>query len=119
MTKLMSKLLHALTLLLVTQTIANAASPAQWDIVPKDSSIIFTATQNGAPVTGQFNNFVGEVNFDPAALDSSKIEINVDITSLSTSYKDIENTLKTPEWLDSKLLNLPKQATTLIKQTEH
>lgn len=89
-------------MLTFTPMIVNAAT-AHWEIVPKNSSIIFTATQNGSPVSGQFKIFTGDINFDPTALSASNIQINVDITSVSTSYKDIENTLKTPEWFDAKL----------------
>lgn len=83
--------------------IAHAASAPHWEIIPKDSSLIFTATQNGSPVAGQFKKFMGNINFDPVALSSSNVQITIDITSISTSYKDIENTLKTPEWFDAKL----------------
>lgn len=81
---------------------ANAAVPA-WEIIPEKSSITFTATQNGSPVSFEFKKFSGNINFDPAQLTTSHITILVDLNSVTTSYKDIIDTLKTPDWFDVKL----------------
>lgn len=91
-----------LFILLFIPVVSLAAAPA-WQIVPADSSIKFTATQNGAPAVGEFKKFSGDINFDPAQLDSSKIRIVVDIASLSASYSDLVSTLETTEWFDPKL----------------
>lgn len=101
MTKLFIRFFFVLTLFI--PIMSHAAPSPQWDIVSKDSSIMFTATQNGSPVAGQFKNFTGDINFDPALLHSSHIEITVDMTSLSTPYKEVQTTLKTPEWFNTKL----------------
>lgn len=101
MIRLLNRFFFILTLFI--PIITHAASTPHWDIVPKDSSIIFTATQNGSPVAGQFKNFTGDIDFDPAVLGSSNIQITVEMTSLSTSYKEVETTLKTPEWFNTKL----------------
>ncbi|WP_232220655.1 hypothetical protein [Legionella tunisiensis] len=37
--------------------VASAAIP-EWEIIPSESSLSFTATQNGAPVKGQFKNLL-------------------------------------------------------------
>jgi len=79
--------------------LANAST---WNIVPEKSNITFTATQNGAPVSGTFKDFSGNINFDPAHLDTSKVNIVVKIASMNTSYKEVASTLQTAEWLDAK-----------------
>ncbi len=81
---------------------ASAAVPA-WQIVPSESHITFTATQNGAPTTGEFKSFSGTINFDPTQLASSNVKIVVDMTSVSASYGDVATTLMTPDWFDVKL----------------
>jgi polyisoprenoid-binding protein YceI len=78
-----------------------AAAPT-WKIDTSKSKIDFTATQNGSPTTGEFKKFDGEIQFDPKQLDSSSIVINVDIGSVTTSYKDIGDPLKTSDWFDTK-----------------
>lgn len=94
----MKKILTALFLLfLPILAIATA-----WQIVPQESSLTFTATQNNSPVSGQFKSFTGEINFDPNQLNSSSINIVVDMGSVTTSYKEVADTLKTPDWFDVK-----------------
>ncbi len=81
---------------------AEAATPA-WHIVSTQSSLTFTATQNDSPVSGEFKKFTGEVKFDPAQLSTSSAHIVVDINSITTSYSEVGDTLKTSDWFDVKL----------------
>jgi polyisoprenoid-binding protein YceI len=87
------------TLLLLSA--ASYAVPT-WQIVPKDSSLTFAATQNGAPVTGTFQSFTGTIQFDPADLKSSQVEIDVDLAAIKTGDSQIADTLKTPDWFNVK-----------------
>jgi len=79
------------------------ASPPSWKIIPGESTLTFTGIQNGAPATGKFTHFTGEISFDPAALNASSVKIIVDTTSVSASYKDMVDTLKTADWFNVKL----------------
>lgn len=79
------------------------ASVPQWQIVPNNSSLTFTATQNNAPVTGQFKTFTGEIYFDPTQLNASHVRMVIDMNSVSTSYKDLTETLVTTDWFNVKL----------------
>lgn len=76
------------------------AEVAKWKILPEKSNITFTATQNNAPVTGEFKTFTGEINFDPLQLSVSNVTITIDIGSVTTSYAEIAKTLKTAEWFN-------------------
>jgi polyisoprenoid-binding protein YceI len=78
-----------------------AFSAADWKIVPKESSLAFSATQNGAPVKGTFQSFTGTIQFDPADLKSSHIEIVVDLASLKTGDSEIADTLKSADWFNT------------------
>lgn len=88
-----------LFLILLIPTIATAF---QWHIVPDKSSLHFKATQNNAPVTGEFKTFSGNIDFDQQALNKSHVEITVDTASVTTSFKDVADALKTVEWFDVK-----------------
>jgi polyisoprenoid-binding protein YceI len=90
------------TLLVLLPVISIAAVPS-WKIVPAESSLTFTAIQNGAPVTGTFKNFTGEINFDPAQLGESNVKIIVDMGSISDAYNQLSDTLKAPDWFNIKL----------------
>lgn len=74
-----------------------------WKIMPDKSSIHFTATQNNSPVTGEFKTFSGDVDFDPTQLQKSHVKIIVDMNSVTTSFKDVQEALKTADWFDIKL----------------
>lgn len=76
---------------------------ADWQIVPEKSSLQFTATQNNSPVKGQFKKFSGKIHFDPKELNTSSVDIIINISSISASYQELVETLKTPDWFDIKL----------------
>lgn len=78
------------------------ASAFVWHIVPDKSSLHFKATQNNAPVTGEFKTFTGNIDFDQQTLHKSHVEITVDTASVITSFKDVADALKTAEWFDVK-----------------
>lgn len=91
--------IYFLLTLFFTTTIS--AAPA-WKIVPEQSAIKFTAIQNDAPVSGEFKTFAGEINFDPADLQTSHVRIIVNLNSVTTSYQQVADTLKTAEWFNVK-----------------
>lgn len=86
---------------LLASTCSMAAVPA-WKMISDKSNLSFTATQNGAPVTGQFKTFSGEINFDPNQLDASHIYITVEMGSVSDAYHKLSETLKSLDWFDVK-----------------
>lgn len=90
------------TLLVLLPVVSIAAVPS-WKIVPNESSLTFTATQNGAPVTGTFKNFSGEINFDINRLNDSNVKIIVDVSSITDPYNQLSDTLKAPEWFNIKI----------------
>ena len=85
---------------------ANASIKSQttdeWQIVPVESSLSFTGTQNGAPVSGHFQSFSGKINFDPNQLDKSNVQIFIDMGSIFTPYGQVADTLKTSDWFNIK-----------------
>ncbi|MFJ1267555.1 YceI family protein [Legionella lytica] len=79
-----------------------ADSLPQWEIIPAESSISFTGTQNNAPVTGAFKSFKGTIQVDPIKPESASLDFIISMDSLSVSYADLANILITPEWFDVK-----------------
>ncbi len=88
-----------LFLILLLPTMATAF---EWHIVPDKSSLYFQAIQNNSPIKGEFKKFTGNIKFDQQALNKSHVDITVDTASVSTSFKDVEDALKTAEWFDAK-----------------
>jgi polyisoprenoid-binding protein YceI len=83
-------------------TMAFAAVP-EWQMIPGESSITFTGTQNGAPATGSFKKFTGEIKLDPNQLNDSKVRMVIDMNSVTTTYSDLTSTLLTPDWFSVKV----------------
>jgi polyisoprenoid-binding protein YceI len=76
------------------------AEVAKWEIVPSESSVRFTATQNNAPVSGTFKKLHGNIEFSPEDLKNSKVDLVVEMDSVNASYQELVSTLKTSDWLD-------------------
>jgi polyisoprenoid-binding protein YceI len=93
--------LSAITLLLISPLML-AAVPT-WKMVPADSSISFIATQNDAPVKGQFKKFEGDIAFDPSQLNESHVNISVTLSSVTTSYDEVVKALQSPDWFNPKV----------------
>lgn len=89
--------------LLSTASFFAVADVPTWQIVPGGSSIRFTATQNNAPVNGQFKTFTGDIVGDPNQLDTFKIKIIVDVGSISDPYNQLAETLKDKDWFNTAM----------------
>jgi polyisoprenoid-binding protein YceI len=92
----------SLWVLLLFPMIVQAQIPS-WKILPSESMLSFTATQNGAPVSGKFTQFSGDIKFDLANLKESSVKIVVETSSVSATYSELVDTLKMPEWFNVKL----------------
>lgn len=91
------------SLSLVLMSLFADAATSEWQIIPNQSSLSFTAIQNGAPVSGQFKTFTGEIMVDPANYKASSVHIVVDMNSISAGYADVKNTLITPDWFNVQM----------------
>jgi polyisoprenoid-binding protein YceI len=89
-----------IAILISIPAVTFAAVPT-WQIVPDKSSLTFTATQNGAPTTGTFKTFSGDISFDPTQLSASHIKVIVDLASVSDAYNTLADTLKTAPWFNT------------------
>ena len=88
--------------LATTALVAGAETLPQWQIVPEESHLTFTGTQNNAPVTGEFKQFTAEIGADSDNFKAISIHIVVDMNSISASYADLKATLSASDWFDVK-----------------
>lgn len=89
-----------------------------WKMVPKESSISFIATQNDAPISGEFKSFTGEIKFDPNQLSASQVNMEVDLASVFTTYQTVADTLKTADWFNVKVFPKAVFKSTQFKKIE-
>ncbi len=111
MNKLTLSVVGALSILISLSSFAQAPS---WQIVPNSSVIKFTATQNNAPVTGEFKKFDGDIIFDANNLKESKIKLTVDMDSVSAGFQELAAMLKTIDWFDTTAFPEASFESTLI-----
>ncbi|KTD18321.1 YceI family protein [Legionella jordanis] len=76
------------------------AALSEWEIIPSESKLTFTAVQNNAPVSGEFKRFSGKIIADPDDYKTGSIDIIVDMASLFTSYAELKDTLVTADWFN-------------------
>lgn len=91
----------AMVISLLMPAISHAQIPS-WQMIPEESSISFTATQNNSPVTGKFKEFTAVIKGSPQQLDSSQVYIKINMNSVHTDYSLVADTLKTADWFDVK-----------------
>ena len=72
---------------------AAAAAGTSYTADPAQSHLQFTGTQAGAPFTGEFGKFTAAVDLAPDALATSRIEVNIDMTSENSKDKDRDTTI--------------------------
>lgn len=95
------RLFWLFTLLLMLASPARSdENVRRWTMVPEESSIAFEATQNDAPVRGEFRRFEAEIHFDPQQLADSRVLVKVDMASVNADAEEVSGTLKTADWFD-------------------
>ncbi|MBS0288874.1 MAG: YceI family protein [Proteobacteria bacterium] len=107
-----------LSLLLFLMNCSVKAEVPKWQVVPDKSSIKFFATQNNAPVGGQFKKFTGEIAFDPKQLKDSHIKLMVDMNSVSSGFQELTDMLKTMSWFDTTKFSQAKFESQNINQKD-
>jgi len=78
------------------------ATMAEWKIIAQQSKLEFKASRDNSPITGSFKKFDGQITFDKNQLSKSKIQIDVDTSSVEISYSEADATLRGKDWLSVK-----------------
>ena len=94
-----ARVLGAALAMLFAAAPATAGEDPAWTVQP-DSRVGFTAFQAGAPVEGAFERFEARINFDPAALESSRVEVVIDVASVDSQSKDRDEMIRSANLFD-------------------
>lgn len=85
----------------------SASAPAQsdfqdhqWAMIPQQSRIRFTATQNGQEFSGTFEGITGTIVFNPADLSLASADIIIDVSSLNTGSTERNQQAQSADWFD-------------------
>lgn len=77
------------------------ARAAEWKILPDQSEIGFSGSAAGQTIEGVFEQFSGDVKFDPAAPEQTEATIIIQIGSVSTGNSDVDGTLPGSDWFNT------------------
>lgn len=85
----------------ISDAVDSVNNVPSWQIIPEESRLTFTASQQGAEFEGEFSSFNGEIDFDPQNLDESRIYIEVKTQDVTTGSQDRDGYITNPLWLAS------------------
>lgn len=77
-----------------------AATAQAQQLLPEQSKVTFVSTQMGVPVSGEFTQFDGDVQFDPAKPEEARIELAIDTGSATLGIADTDAELPKPIWFN-------------------
>lgn len=80
---------------------SGEARAAEWKILPDQSEIGFSGSAAGQTIEGVFEEFSGDVKFDPAAPEQTEATIIIQIGSVSTGNSDVDGTLPGSDWFNT------------------
>jgi cytochrome b561/polyisoprenoid-binding protein YceI len=76
-------------------------APNEWQIIPAQSALTFTASLSGTPFEGKFGSFDGTIFFNPENLKSSRALITVNLGSVNTGSPERDEQILTADWFDT------------------
>ena len=110
-----TKLVPCLLLALLLAAPARACDMTHWVVNREQSSLTFEGTQQGAPFTGKFGSFDGEITFDPARLADSRAVIKIRMNDVATGSSERDDYIGNDVWLAAE--SFPESVFT-VKQFE-
>ncbi len=97
----MRKILTLILIYSISFAFPAFAEAPSYKLIKEKSSLKFYAINNGSPVEGTFKDFSAQINFNPDKLEESKIIVEVETGSVSTSYDEIAKNLISKDWLSA------------------
>ena len=98
---------------LLPMTMGHAASWQKAD----GATLGFEGTYQGKAFDGRFERFTPTIVFDPAALDTARFNVEIDVTSAKTGVSDYDSTMQESEFFDSKTWPTARFVTKTFRKT--
>ncbi len=73
-----------------------------WSIDYESSHIKFVATQAGADINGEWQDWTADIHFDETQLDAGLFDVSVVVAAVETLDVDRDRALQDPEWFDGE-----------------
>jgi polyisoprenoid-binding protein YceI len=94
-------MMTSLSLILVLFVSSFAGSATKWNVEKANSSVNFKIWHLMTPVTGKFEDFDIDLNFDPENLDNSQVSVTIRTTSINTGWGPRDKHLRTEDWFNT------------------
>ena len=88
------------------EAVALPGDLQNWNILSQDSGVNFLFSQYGQDVSGAFEQWSGDIRFDPGRLEESTARIEIQIGSIKTGSDDRDEQARSADWFDAA--NYPK-----------
>lgn len=82
--------------------VASPTFETNYVIVPEESRLGFSTTQEGVGFSGEFSEFDAAIYFDAQALDSSRVRVIVPIAAFDGGSTDRNSNVSSNIWFDAK-----------------
>ncbi len=90
--------IRATWLVLASLAAVTPAQATQWQLVPEQSRLGFTAIQQKAEFEGVFKEFSANIVFDPANPADGRLAATIKLGSVDTQYAERDGYLVDPDW---------------------
>lgn len=89
------------TALFCVLSLSALAQVPHYTLNASKSALKFVATQNNAPIEGEFKDFSGDIRFDPEKLKESSVKVTVNMASVATAYDEVAKSLAGTDWFST------------------
>lgn len=89
-----------LVTLLLALALPGIAAATDYTVQPATSTLGFSTTFQGESFQGHFEHWTAAISYDPAHLDASKFDVEVDLASAKTGDKDRDTALPGSDFFD-------------------
>ncbi|WP_426688547.1 YceI family protein [Rhodanobacter ginsengiterrae] len=89
-----------LATLLLALALPGLAAATDYTLQPATSSLGFSTSFQGESFDGHFERWTAAISYDPAHLDASKFDVEVDLASAKTGDKDRDTALPGSDFFD-------------------
>lgn len=90
----------ALAGMLVSSLLIDPALASSWTVDREASSLGFSVPQGDSTLTGKFDTWDAEIDFDPDNVEAATIRATIDTSSATTGNPQFDGMLPTPDWFD-------------------
>lgn len=80
----------------------GAALATMYKVDPEHTSVSFRVRHLFTQVNGRFDKFEGQIVFDPAHPDQTKVQGSIDVASVNTNVEERDKDLRSPRFFDAE-----------------